>query len=498
MSAKLPALAELAARVGGEVVGDDRVTIGDLTHDSRQAGPGTAFACRPGATADGHEFAGRAVTQGTPALVVERVLDQPAPQLRVPSVADALGELAATVHGDPSHELRVLGITGTNGKTTTAYLLEAALVQAGCTPGLVGTVETRVRGHPVPGLRTTPEATDLQRLLRRMADDGVDSVAMEVSSHGLSLGRVRGTRFAAVGFTNLSQDHLDFHADMEAYYRAKAALFDPAYAPTGAVCVDDPYGRRLAEEATIPVVRVSRDAPEQVRASGVELRPDGTRFRAWLGEASFDVTLRLPGPFNVTNALLALAIADGAGVDPAAAALGIAGITGVAGRMERVDEGQPFSVLVDYAHTPDSVAGVLEAARAFAPGTVIGVLGCGGDRDRAKRPLMGRALVAGSDYAILTSDNPRSEDPRAILEAMAEGAREVAGHAWEIEPDRRAAIAKALEHAGPGDVVVIAGKGHEVGQEVEGVVAPFDDRAVAREILAGESPSCEERSGEGQ
>jgi UDP-N-acetylmuramoyl-L-alanyl-D-glutamate--2,6-diaminopimelate ligase len=475
-----------AAPAGGRLhPADVDVRVSDVTHDSRSAGPGVLFACRPGAHADGHDFAPAAVAAGSPALLVERPLPLPIAQLEVPSVAAALGRVAARVHGEPSAELLLVGVTGTNGKTTTSVLLEAILAAAGHTPGLIGTVGVRIAGQPLAGVRTTPEATDLQRLLRRMVDGGVTAAAMEVSSHGLALGRVAGTRFAAAVFSNLTQDHLDFHADLEDYFAAKASLFTPAFTRVGVVNVDDPYGRRLAERADVEVVRVSVAGADDadVRAEDVRADADGARFTAILRGGAFAVRIALVGGFNVANALAALTAAEAAGIDPHAAAAGVGQVLGVPGRMERIDAGQPFTVLVDYAHTPDSVEHVLRAARGLTTGQVIVVVGCGGDRDAAKRPLMGRAAATLADLALLTSDNPRSEDPNAILEAMAAGARSVPDARYRVEVDRRAAIAGALEAAAPGDVVVIAGKGHETTQELASGIVPFDDRVVAAQLL---------------
>ena len=460
------------------------VTVEDVTHDSRQVRPGVLFACRPGAVTDGHDFAPAAVADGAPALLVERRLDVDVPQLLVPSVADALGPVAAAVQHHPSAEMLLLGVTGTNGKTTTAYLLEAVLVAAGHSPGLVGTVETRIAGSRVAGLRTTPEAPDLQRLLRRMRDEGVTAGAMEVSSHGLALGRVRATRFRAALFTNLTQDHLDFHADMEGYYAAKASLFDPAYTGIGVVNVDDPYGARLADETGIEVVRVSTaGADADVRATDVTSDARGSTATVRLRKGSVALHVGLPGLFNVANAVLAVAAAEAVGIDPGVAAEGIAACAGVPGRMEAVDAGQPFSVFVDYAHTPDSLANVLRTVRALTDKRILVVVGCGGDRDAGKRRLMGRVAAELADQAVFTSDNPRSEDPQAILDAVIEGAAEVAGGRWTADLDRRSAIATALRAAHRGDVVVIAGKGHETTQELADRTIAFDDRLVARELL---------------
>jgi UDP-N-acetylmuramoyl-L-alanyl-D-glutamate--2,6-diaminopimelate ligase len=482
--ADLLAVAGPAARLVGAGAEDVRIT--DVTHDSREVTTGMLFACRPGQRSDGHDFAPQAVADGAAALLVERRLPLDVPQLQVPSVAESMGPIAAAVHGEPSAEMLLCGVTGTNGKTTCVYLVDAILTAAGHTTGVIGTVETRIAGRAISGVRTTPESTDLQRLLRRMRTAGVTAGAMEVSSHGLALGRVRALRFAVALFTNLTQDHLDFHADMEDYFSAKKTLFTPAYTSLGVVNVDDPFGRRLADEADVPVVRVSPSGgPADVVATDVAASADGTTFTAVLPQASVRVDLRLPGLFNVGNALLAIAAADALGIAPQVAADGLAHCAGVPGRMERVDAGQPFTVLVDYAHTPDSLANVLQSVRSVSDGRLIVVIGCGGDRDAGKRPLMGRVAAELADFAILTSDNPRSEDPEAILDAVVRGARSVAGARFDALLDRRAAIAAALAAAGPGDVVVLAGKGHERTQELADRIVDFDDRAVARDLLTG-------------
>jgi UDP-N-acetylmuramoyl-L-alanyl-D-glutamate--2,6-diaminopimelate ligase len=484
-------LDELIAAVEGRAVlhppDAGAVTVHDVTHDSRDAAPGVLFACRPGEHADGHDFAPDAVAAGSPALLVERTLPLPVPQLEVEAVADALGPVAAQVHRHPSRELALCGVTGTNGKTTITYLLDAALRAGGHRTGVIGTVRTVVDGAPLPGLRTTPEGTDLQRLLRRMRAADVTAAAMEVSSHGLTLRRVDGTRFAVVVFTNLTQDHLDFHGDMESYFAAKARLFTPAFAHTAVINVDDPYGRRIAEVTDLDVVAVSVDgAPTAtVTAAGVQTSPAGSAFEADVGGETVSVETGLPGRFNVTNTLCALAAADVVGVPTAQAVAGIASLRGVPGRMERVDAGQAFTVLVDYAHTPDSLEHVLRAARDLGSQRVLVVVGCGGERDREKRPLMGEVATSLADVAFLTSDNPRGEDPLAILNDIVVGAARADEASWQVIADRREAIAAALEEAAPGDTVVIAGKGHEQHQEVDGELLPFDDRVVARDVLEG-------------
>lgn len=490
MSATLEQLA--AALDGAERRGD--AVVDDATHDSRQARPGMLFCAIVGAVTDGHDHAAMAVERGASALLVERWLDLDVPQLRVPDSRAATGPAAAHVHGVPSADLTVVGITGTNGKTTSAYLVESAFGAAGRGTGLVGTVETRIHGDAVPGLRTTPEGTDVQRLLAAMRDRGVDGVAMEVSSHGLELHRVDGTRFAVAVFTNLSQDHLDFHPTMEAYFAAKQRLFTPALATRAIVNLDGSgWGERVAAEATIPVVTLGTGADADVRIETRRADLTGTAVRlhgpaeALGGATTVDVGTRLVGAYNGRNAAGAYLAAVAAGVPADAAAAGIAACPGVPGRLERVDAGQPFTVLVDYAHTPDAVTTVLATLRPLLPAgaRLVVVLGAGGERDQAKRPLMGAAAAAGADVAVLTSDNPRSEDPRAILDAVAAGATAVPDAAeLVIEVDRRGAVAAALDRARAGDVVVIAGKGHETTQDLGDRVVPFDDREVARDLLA--------------
>jgi UDP-N-acetylmuramoyl-L-alanyl-D-glutamate--2,6-diaminopimelate ligase len=466
------------------------VEVVDATHDSRQVGPGWLFCAIRGATADGHDHAGAAVGAGASALLVDRWLDLPVAQVRVPSVRASAGPAAAVVQGHPSRELTVVGITGTNGKTTTAYLLEGAFGAAAIGTGVIGTIETRIHGATQPGVRTTPEGPDLQRLLRRMRDRGVDAVAMEVSSHGLDLRRVDGARFAVAVYTNLSQDHLDWHGSMEAYLAAKARLFTPSLADRGVVHLDGPWAQQLLALAEIPVTTLGRDPAADVRIVDDGVGVDGGRARLVGGDIDVVVTTTLPGRFNLTNAATAVLAAVQAGIDPEVAAAGVAAAPGAPGRFERIEAGQPFTVLVDYAHSPDAVTQVVDTVRdLLAPGARLHlVLGCGGDRDRDKRAPMGAAAAA-ADVAVLTSDNPRSEDPDAILDAVEAGARAAlaAGATATVvrEPDRREAIRRALEGAAPGDVVLIAGKGHETGQELGDRTVPFDDRQVARELLTG-------------
>ncbi len=474
-----------ALAVAGQLAGPDvrAVSVSGCTLDSRQVQVGDLYAALPGAHVHGARFTQQAADAGAKAVLTDPAGLAAAAATGLPVLlADAprgvLGEVARWVYGDPAAALLVLGVTGTNGKTTTAFLLEAGLRAAGYETGLLGTVLTRIGDDVVPSARTTPEAPDLQALLAVMRERGVGALALEVSSHALALGRVDGLVVDVAGFTNLSQDHLDFHPDMAAYEAAKASLFTPAHARRGVVCVDDPAGARIATGAAVPVVRVGPG--ERWRADDVCLSAGGSTFRVRGPGVDLPAEVRLPGSFNVTNALLAVAMLAEAGVDPVIAVRGIAELAGVPGRMERVDAGTGVLGIVDYAHTPEAVRRLVEAARDLTGGRVLIVLGCGGDRDRGKRPLMGQAAVS-ADVAVLTSDNPRSEEPEAILAEMAAGAPGVAR-----EPDRRAAIATAVAQARPGDVVLVAGKGHESGQEAGGVVTAFDDRLVLREeLLAG-------------
>ena len=448
----------IAALAPKDVVGRAPVELKDLAYDASAVAPGALFFCVPGSRADGHEFAAAAVAHGAVALVVERRLQVTVPQLVVEDARRAMAIAAAEFFGHPTSELEVAGVTGTNGKTTTAYLLFAILEAAGRKPGLLGTVETRVGRERRKAVRTTAEAIDLQRTFREMLDAGNRSCALEATSHGSELHRLDGVRFAALVFTNLTQEHLDFHGSMERYFEAKRRLF--AQDVPAAVNVGDEYGRRLAAELPHALTFGFADDAE-------------------VGPGALEgVELKLRGRFNVENALAALAASRLLGIDEAATRAGLESVRAVPGRFEEVDEGQLFIVIVDYAHTPDALANVLRTARGLG-GRVICVFGAGGDRDREKRPQMGRVASEHADIAIVTSDNPRSEDPGAIMEEIVAGAPS----RLEVEPDRRRAIELALDEARPGDVVVIAGKGHEQGQEFADRKLPFDDREVARELL---------------
>ena len=466
----------IAALAPVDVLGRAPVEIADLAYDARDATAGSLFFCVPGSRADGHDFAAEAVANGAAALVVERPLELEVPQLVVEDARRAMGVAADEFFERPTEELELAGVTGTNGKTTTAFLLYSILAAGGRRPGLLGTIESRVGGERRPALRTTPEAIDLQRSFREMIDGGDRSCALEATSHGSELGRLDRVRFSALVFTNLTQDHLDFHGTIERYFDAKRRLFTEEH-PPAAVNVGDPYGRRLAEELQghdqLLTFGFADDA--ELRPEGLDLGPRGARFTA----GGLDLETRLRGRFNVENVLGAVAAARLLGIEDDAIARGVRELRGVPGRFEAVDEGQPFAVLVDYAHTPDSLENVFRTARDLAQNRLICVFGCGGDRDRGKRPLMGSIASELADLAIVTSDNPRSEEPDAIIGEIVAGA---AGEI-EVEPDRREAIARAIDAAQEGDVVVIAGKGHEQGQQFADRTVPFDDRDVAREAL---------------
>jgi UDP-N-acetylmuramoyl-L-alanyl-D-glutamate--2,6-diaminopimelate ligase len=455
--------------------------ITGLAYDTRSVEPGTLFFCVPGFTRDGHEFAPEALALGAVALVVERPLGLSVPEIVVPSVRAAMAPTAAAFYGDPTNSLQTVGVTGTNGKTTTAFLVGALLEAAGRQTGLLGTVKSVVGGAERSVERTTPEAIDLQRTFREMLDAGDVACSMEVSSHALELHRADAIHFAAAIFTNLTQDHLDFHGTMEDYFLAKRRLFADARPRSAVVNVDDPYGARLAAE--LPgVVTYAVDREATYRATDLHTEKSGSRFTVHGPDGAVGLSSPLPGRFNVYNVLGALAAVRALGVPLDVAAGAIENAGHVPGRFEPVEAGQEFAVLVDYAHTPDSLENVLRAARGLTDGRLHGVFGCGGDRDRGKRPMMGEIAKRLADRVIVTSDNPRSEDPEAIIDEILAGSGPDVDH----DADRRSAIAAAIAAAAPGDVVVIAGKGHEQGQEFEGGrKIPFDDVTVAREALGG-------------
>jgi len=469
-----------------EIDGDPDVEVTGLAYDSRRSAPGTLFFCVPGHTSDGHEFAPLAVQAGAEAVVVERPLElEPyVVQARVADARAAMAHAAVRFNDDPTAELRVAGVTGTNGKTTTAFLVRHLLEEQGVQTGLLGTVKRVVGGAAEEVERTTPEAIDLQATFRRMLDYGDLACAMEVSSHALALRRTLGIRFAVATFTNLTQDHLDFHADMEDYFQVKRRLLVGDDAERRVVNVDDAYGERLVAEVDCVTFSATGDPRADYRAIDLSFDASGSSFRCAGPGGEVEVDSPLPGRFNVENALAAIATAGELGIALEDAARALASAERVPGRFEPVDEGQPFAVLVDYAHTPDSLENVLAAARQVTDGRLIAVFGCGGDRDRDKRPLMGEIGARDADACIVTSDNPRSEDPQAIIDEIVAGVPSGRRSELAVEPDRRAAIARALGLGREGDTVVIAGKGHEQGQELAGGrKVPFDDREVAREEL---------------
>jgi UDP-N-acetylmuramoyl-L-alanyl-D-glutamate--2,6-diaminopimelate ligase len=485
-------LDEVAAAAGDLLVrieGDHVPVVTGVAFDSRRVSRGDLFFCVPGAVTDGHLFAGAAAGAGAVALCVERPTQSGLPEIVVTDVRPAMGRIGAAWFGHPADDLLTLAVTGTNGKTTTAFLIESILRAAGRTPGLIGTIETRIPGRSRPGVRTTPESLDLQALLAEIQRAGGDSVAMEVTSHALALHRIEGMRCDVAAFTNLSQDHLDFHESMEDYGNAKRSLFTPERAERGAVNIDDPFGRTLLEEAALPCLAFGLLGDADVRATDVHLGVHGSEFTVQTPYGDINISTPLVGAFNVSNCLAAGATAVSAGIDPGAVEAGINGLTTIPGRFESVTAGQPFTVVVDYAHTPDSLDNVLRSARELVSardGRVLVVFGCGGDRDRGKRPLMGAVAARLADYVVVTSDNPRTEDPHGIINDIIEGVvAERSSGADVVEADRRISIDHALRSARSNDIVVVAGKGHETGQQFADHTIPFDDRVVVREVLAG-------------
>ncbi len=473
------------ARLHGTAPAD--IAVDAVVYRSDRARPGSIFACLRGVAADGHDYAPQAVAAGAGALIVDHVLDAPVPQIVVPDTRLAAALTAARLEGDPGSALRMVGITGTNGKTTSAFLMHSVLEAAGYRCGLIGTVETRVGGATVTATHTTPESVDLQHLLARMRDAGDTACVMEVSSHALDQRRVAGVRFEAALFTNLTRDHLDYHPDVEHYYAAKRALFlrpdGEGDDPLAAVNLDDAYGRRLAGETDAVTFAVD-DSTADVRPTTLTTHAAGFSATMATPRGPIAIESALRGHFNVSNVAGVVALGEILGLRHDAVARGVAALPGVPGRFEAIDVGQGFQVLVDYAHTPDSLENVLVSARRLVPegGRLLVVFGCGGDRDRGKRPQMGRIVADRADVAVVTSDNPRSEDPAGIIDDIVAGME--GGRAERlIDEDRRSAIERAVASAHSGDVLVIAGKGHERGQDYNGVVRPFDDREVAREVL---------------
>jgi UDP-N-acetylmuramoyl-L-alanyl-D-glutamate--2,6-diaminopimelate ligase len=484
--------------------GSAGIEVTGLSLSSQRVRPGDVYAALPGARAHGASYAEEAVGRGAVAVLTDAagapLVAAGVPVLVVERPRTVLGDLAARIYGRPADALTLLGVTGTQGKTTTTRLAESGMQAAGIPSAVIGTVGTRIDGQDVATALTTPEAPDLHALFAVMREHGVSACAMEVSSHALVMGRVDGVHFDVAAFTNLGRDHLDFHKDIEDYFAAKASLFTPERAGRGLVNADDPYGRRLLDEATIPVRTFSSaGADADWRAVDVRLTPDGAGFDVeGPGGLSFPARVPLAGDFNVSNALCAIAGAGEAGLDAAAVAAGIGAGGGVPGRLERVDAGQEWLAIVDYAHKPDAVAAALNALRAITAGRLIVVIGAGGDRDMGKRPLMGDIAARLADVLVVTDDNPRTERPEDIrAEVLAGVPADAAAEVHEVD-GRRAAIGLAVDLARPGDTVLVAGKGHETGQEIAGVVHPFDDRAVVRELIGERNGKLAGQDGPGR
>lgn len=482
--------------ITSRIEGTADVSITGMEIDSRKVKAGDLFICLPGFTVDGHDFAEQAITQGAAALVVERILPFDIPQLVVSSCRHAMAVFGDAFYEHPSRKLNMIGITGTNGKTTTSYLIERIMNDHHINTGLIGTIEMRYNGKAVPMPRTTPEAMELQRLLHDMVQNDVQCCVMEVSSHALEQGRVKGTDYRTAIFTNISQDHLDYHETMEQYVAAKGLFFarlgnsydaDPSERKYAVLNADDPAVDYFRSITAADVITYGVDQPADVQASNIRITARGTTFHLETFRGNIDMTLQMVGKFNVYNALAAItaALIENVPLEQIRDSLGQ--MPGVDGRVEAVDAGQPFAVIVDYAHTPDGLENVLRTITEFAEGRILTVFGCGGDRDRTKRPLMGQVAAKYSDYTLVTSDNPRTEEPLSILDDIEAGLREqqVAADRYELIVDRRAAIQKAVEMAQPGDVLLIAGKGHETYQIVGTEVHDFDDRLVAKEAIRG-------------
>jgi len=483
--------------IGSEIRGDAGTECRGISIDSRKISPGDLFICLPGHTVDGHDYANKAAEAGAAALVVQRWLDDVTlPQLKVKDSRVAMAVLGNVFFDFPSSRMKVIGVTGTNGKTTTTYLIERILLDQGKSAGLIGTIQRRFAGQTFPMSGTTPESLDLQRYLHEMKEADTDYCVMEVSSHALDQGRVKGTKFRTAVFTNLTQDHLDYHKSMEEYRAAKGLFFSrlgntyassPEERSYAVLNADDPASAYFAKQTAVEIVTYGVDQEADVRASNIRITAKGTTFRADTFLGNIDITLKMVGKFNVYNALAAMTVALLEGVSLQDIKSSLEAVPGVDGRVEAVDEGQSFAVIVDYAHTPDGLENVLNAVNEFAKGRVICVFGCGGDRDRTKRPIMGKIAARLSGYVIVTSDNPRTEDPELILKDIEAGLEEdgVPRERYELIVDRREAIQKAIEMASPEDVVLIAGKGHETYQLIGKEVHDFDDRIVAKEAIRG-------------
>ena len=457
------------------------IDVARIEYDSRRVKPGEVFSCVVGTFMDGHDFAESAVKNGAAALIVERELPLPVPQILAKNSRRAMAELAMKLYDHPAKKLRIIGVTGTNGKTTTTYMLKSIAEKCGLKVGLIGTIRNIIGDRVISTQRTTPESTELQEILAEMSRENVDLVVMEVSSHSLDQERVYGIEFEIGGFTNLTQDHLDYHKTFENYLAAKRKLFErSSYAVVNA---DDPHSAMLLEGLDVPRMTYGVREPADIYAKDIEICVRDVEFDMTTPVGSTHVTVPIPGLFNVFNAMLAAGISLKLGFPLDKISEGLASVAGVTGRMESLDTtGFPFSVILDFAHTPDGLINLLTSVREFAKGKVISVFGCGGDRDHAKRPIMGEAAGRYSDFCVVTSDNPRTEDPMSIIKSVLTGVDKTAVKYVVIE-NRREAIRYALTHAKKNDVVVLAGKGHETYQEINGVKHPFDEKVVVAELL---------------
>ena len=473
-------LSELAMSTGLRYTGEN-VDVRSIEYDSRRVKAGSMFCCIVGQLFDGHSFAEAAVAQGAVALLVERELPLPVPQVVVKNARKSMAEMSAAFYGYPQRELQVLGVSGSNGKTTTTYMVKAIAEQAGKKVGIIGTIRNMIGSESLHTDRTTPDSVDLFRLLRTLADARVDQVVMEVSSHALEQYRVHGIKFDVALFTNLTQDHLDYHKTFENYLQAKKTLF--LNAKRAVVNVDDPHADRIMAGLSIPILTFGVRDRADISASDIDITTRGVQFDLHTPAGDVRMNLPIPGLFSVFNAMGAVGMAQAIGIRLSAIKEGLETMTSVSGRLESVGEGLPYSIFVDYAHTPDALENVLKTVRDFAKKRVICVFGCGGDRDRAKRPIMGEIAGRYSELAIITSDNPRTEDPMAIIETIEEGVKR-AGAKYVVIENRREAIAYAISVAEPDDVILIAGLGHENYQEINGTRYHFDDKEAVRELLA--------------
>lgn len=478
-------ITKLAAVVPGPVrlVGYERDEISSLCTDSRKVRPGALFFCIPGLRSDAHQFAPQAVEAGAAALVVDHELPVKCPQIIVPDVRSALARMAAAFYGNPARNLRLVGITGTKGKTTTSFLVKSILEKAGHKTGLIGTVCSMIGEEKIPSNLTTPDPVDFQRLLRQMADAGMEYVVMEVSAHAMALHKLEGMCFEVCSFTNLSQDHFDFFGNMENYLAAKMKLFEPQRCKVAVYNADDERVNYAMSQVKIPRVDYGIRVSSDIYAKNIEVGERGCSFQIVFNKRfKLEISLKLSGIFNVYNAMTAAVMCDTLGISPEAIKAGLEDVKGVPGRIELLETETPYRVILDYAHSPDSLENILTTIRGTARARVIAVFGCGGDRDHEKRPIMGEIAGRLADYVVLTSDNPRSEDPYAILNEIEDGIKPT-GCPYTVIENRREAIKYAMTHAQPSDVVVLAGKGHETYQEIKGVKHPFDEKVVVRELL---------------